>query len=82
MQENLQKEKEKKAAKAKKKTGKQDSYASVLSNAEAQYGTYTLSTMQNIQYAYGVCYLELRDLNNDGVQEFFMVHNTDLKDDY
>ena len=82
MQENLQKEKEKKAAKAEKKTGKQDSYASVLSNAEAQYGTYTLSTMQNIQYAYGVCYLELRDLNNDGVQEFFMVHNTDLKDDY
>lgn len=80
MQENL--EKEKKAAKAEKKEQKQNSYQSVVANAESQYGAYTLVSMNNIQYARGLCYLELRDMNKDGTDELFMVHNTDLKDEY
>ena len=51
-------------------------YKAVIEQAELQYGPYTLVDYGNIQYATGVCYLELRDVDKDGMDELLLVHNS------
>lgn len=50
-------------------------YRAVIEQAEKQYGSYQLNRDNNIKYAKGVCYLELRDINKDGNPELFLVTN-------
>lgn len=52
-----------------------EAYYSVITQAEQQYGEYTLMNLNNIQYARGVCYIEIRDVNKDGTYELLLVHN-------
>ncbi|MCI5901813.1 MAG: hypothetical protein MRZ74_04750 [Blautia sp.] len=51
-------------------------YKAVIEQAEQQYGPYVLEDYGNIQYATGVCYLELRDVDKNGMDELLLVHNS------
>ena len=57
-------------------------YRQVVKQAEDRYGSYTLRNDENIQYAEGVCYLELKDMNQDGISELLIVHNSGEKTEY
>ena len=49
-------------------------YKKIIEQREQEFGTYTLHDM-GIKYATGLCYLELRDVDDDGVEELFLVYN-------
>ena len=57
-------------------------FRKVVEREEQKYGSYTPQTMGNVEYASGVCYLELRDVDNDGIDELFLVYNTNQKNEY
>ena len=40
-----------------------EAYRQIVKQAETIYGSYTLRRDANIQYAEGVCYLELKDIH-------------------
>lgn len=52
-----------------------EAYKNVVEQAEQQYGEYTLIDLGDIQYAKGVNYLELNDINEDGNPELLLVYN-------
>lgn len=66
----------------KKQLSQKEAYSEVIEQKEAEYGIYTLHTMSNIQYASGVCYLELRDIDEDGMEELLLVYNANISDSY
>lgn len=84
MQQNYEEAKKQKeeAAKKEKNKRKQTPYEKIINQKEQEYGEYTLEDMGNYQYASGVCYLELRDLNHDGTDELLLVYNNNEKDEY
>lgn len=49
-------------------------YKKIIEQREQEFGIYTLHDM-GIKYATGLCYLELRDVDDDGVEELFLVYN-------
>lgn len=55
-----------------------EAYRQVIEEKEESYGSYELHTSYGIQYASGVCYLELRDVDQDGVEELYLVHNSNI----
>lgn len=57
-----------------------EAYWNVILQEEEQYGEYTSMNYYNIQYGKGVCYLELKDVNKDGIDELFIVHNNGKTD--
>ena len=59
-----------------------EEFRKVVEREEQKYGSYTPQTMGNVEYASGVCYLELRDVDNDGIDELFLVYNTNQKNEY
>lgn len=83
MQQNYEMAKKQKEEAAKKENNgrKQSPYEKIIYQKEQEYGEYTLEDMGNYQYARGVCYLELRDINNDGTDELFLVYNSET-DEY
>lgn len=62
--------------------GYKEAFKKVIEQEEEKYGRYTPQTMGNVQYASGVCYLELRDVDRDERDELFLVYNTNEKDEY
>lgn len=62
--------------------GLKEAYYRIIEQKEQEFGLYEIHEMSNVQYASGVCYLELRDINKDGVKELFLVYNTNQKDEY
>lgn len=59
-----------------------DAYKNIIEQAEQQYGEYTLMEHNEIQYANGVNYLELRDINEDGNPELLLVYNRGDVDEF
>lgn len=57
-------------------------YRQIVKQAEAIYGSYTLRVDGNIQYAEGVCYLELKDMDEDDMPELLIVHNSGEENEY
>lgn len=55
-----------------------EAYRNVIKEKEEEYGPYELHSNSNIQYAGGLCYLELKDIDNDGIFELYMVHNANV----
>lgn len=65
-----------------KQLNQKEVYSKVIEQKEEEYGLYTIHTMSNIRYASGVCYLELRDIDKDGMEELFLVHNANIMNPY
>lgn len=59
-----------------------EAYSKLIENEEKYYGSYELHTVNELQYAIGVCYLELRDVNDDGTDELYLVHNSNIRSEY
>lgn len=51
----------------------QDAYRDAIQESEEKYGVFNLVQVNDCQYPNGVCYLELRDMNGDNVQELLVV---------
>ena len=59
-----------------------EAYRQIVKQAETIYGSYTLRRDANIQYAEGVCYLELKDIDQNGTPELLIVHNSGEENEY
>ena len=51
----------------------QDAYRDAIQESEEKNGVFNLVQVNDCQYPNGVCYLELRDMNGDNVQELLVV---------